>query len=67
MSASAMARLEEWLPRAVRFGAQRAQNPAYRPALPFECERAGVSLRSAGPFFVRERRAFRRRRCRTNA
>jgi hypothetical protein len=29
-----MARLEEWLPRARRFGAARAQNPAYRPALP---------------------------------
>ncbi|CAG9251720.1 hypothetical protein BCEP4_1330028 [Burkholderia cepacia] len=67
MSASAMARLEEWLPRVACFGAQRAQNPAYRPALPFECERAGVSQRSAGPFFMCARRAFSRRRCRTNA
>lgn len=48
-----MARLEEWLPRAARLGVQRAQNPAYRPALPLECDRAGVSLWDAGPFSFR--------------
>lgn len=48
-----MARLEEWLPRAARLGVQRAQNPAYRPALPLECDRADVSLRDAGPFSFR--------------
>lgn len=52
-----MARLEEWLPRAARLGVQRAQNPAYRLALPLECDRADVSLRDAGPFSFRYRAA----------
>ena len=42
-----MARLEEWLPRVACFGAACTES-AYRPALRFECERAGVS-RGARP------------------
>ncbi|CAG9211089.1 hypothetical protein BVI434_250003 [Burkholderia vietnamiensis] len=57
MSASAMARLEEWLPRAARFGVRRAQNPAYRPALPFECTRAGAPSGAPALFLTSAQRA----------
>src|SRR6202012_3900466 len=51
LSASAMARLEEWLPRARRFCAARAQNPAYRPALPLNRKMPASVRMPAFPFW----------------
>jgi hypothetical protein len=48
-----MARLEEWLPRARRFGAACAQNPAYRPALPLNRKMPASVRMPAFPFVPR--------------